>query len=528
MYDSRSLNFEALKSRLDIPAERVVGSTTDLPPKMLGLFYLESLAQQFSRMTGLNCYVPNFVCIRAGEKLAGELPPVVVSEQNAALLREPFSANPQAQELLTQTLQNGYFLACYNLDLTSGLIIRSAGKFEDGQRNSYAGVYKSLTTDSYPTESVFVEIGKQVAMSSYEPAALRYHYFNDTPTQPIDVIAQELVCKSVALNFTVTESGIESVEILGLNSRKVFIPDQEGRSGKLIDGTSGKEIVYLPKVLKVVDQLHNKVVRAFSAEAKGSGRISIECAFDSSCIDSGSCPNDLALLQIRPLPDASGIAGAVDSGTSLFAKSEAFFSIRTHLIPGPCNFDSVILCKVEATQSYQLGKEMLSAINRLREKRLFRPIVVLEAYLILKNNQHLDYILNTIANLPFVGVIDQGLHMESGFGDTSDRSIFAGHVGALVSERLGILVNASGFMSSFEERVVPKRIKEEIVPTEFEKLLASDLDELQIMDPNYPTDQCTELYALPAPMTLEVVTDPDTDAVNFYGGDDKRSRLRLN
>jgi hypothetical protein len=524
MLTNHSLNFEALKSRLHIPADRVLGSTTDLPAKMLGLFYLESRAQHLSRMTGLNCYVPKFVCIRAGEKLAGELPPVTVREGNVGLLREPFGVKPAAQQLLTETLRDGYFLARLELNLASGLIIRSAGKFEDGKVNSYAGVYQSLEAPAHAQEDEFVKTGQQVVMSPYAAAALRYHYFNGTPTQPIDVIAQELVGNSVALNFTVTSKSIESIEILGDYSRRVFIPGKEGRPGKLVDPASGQEIDWDRKLQRVMEQLHERVARAFCAEAAGNSRISIECAFDRSHIDSASCPNELALLQIRPLPDPLANTVVVEDRSAVPAEAEALFPIHTHLIAGPCTFDSVILCKQRAMASHELATELLAVINRLRDNQLFRPIVVLEDQLTGLSCMTRGYILETIANLPFVGVIDQGWHISRSRSDT-EASIFAGHVGALTSEKLRFLGNAHSFMSDLYRHADLEEIDEDITPTEFESLLSADLDHDTFW--GGLIYRCTEVYRPSAPVTIEVIDDPEADTRDPWDRDGKQSKLKL-
>jgi hypothetical protein len=176
--------------------------------------------------------------------------------------------------------------------------------------------------------------------------------------------------------------------------------------------------------------------------------------------------------------------------------------------------------------SYELAQELLAVINRLRDKELFRPLVVLEEHLTAMTCMRKGYILNTIGNLPFVGVVDEGSHISRHYGDT-DASIFAGHIGALTTERLRLLANAHGFMSHLRERAVLQKIKEEIIPTTFERLLASDLELEGVVEQACPMSRCTEVYLPSAPLTIEVVDAPEVEASNSWDINDEESKLKL-
>ena len=134
------------------------------------------------------------------------------------------------------------------------------------------------------------------------------------------------------------------------------------------------------------------------------------------------------------------------------------------------------------------------------------------------------YILDTIANLPFVGVIDQGRHISRSGSDT-EASIFAGHVGALTSEKLRFLGNAHSFMSDLYRHADLEEINEDITPTEFESLLSADLDPETFWGGSIY--RCTEVYLPNAPLTIEVVDAPEAAANNPWDVDDEQSKLKL-
>jgi hypothetical protein len=156
--------------------------------------------------------------------------------------------------------------------------------------------------------------------------------------------------------------------------------------------------------------------------------------------------------------------------------------------------------------------------------RLFRPIVVLEDQLKDLRSITRRYLLDTIANLSFVGVIDEGSHISRISSDT-EASIFAGHVGALASERLHFLGNAHSFMSDLYRHADLEEIGEDITPTEFESILSADLDRDTFFGGSIY--RCTEVYLPSAPLTIEVVDAPEADASNPWDVDDEESKLKL-
>lgn len=178
MLNRHHQTFQAFKANPNVPTDKVIGSTDNLSAKMLSLFYLESKAALFSRMTEIDCYVPPFVGIRTGEVLRGFCPSKLVSELSLNLLRDPLQQIPGAHGALKQALENGYNALSSRLSPTAEIFIRSAGQYEDGQKLSFAGVYDSVKVPAGDKLEKFIEIGQKVALSPYHPRGLRYHHWN--------------------------------------------------------------------------------------------------------------------------------------------------------------------------------------------------------------------------------------------------------------------------------------------------------------------------------------------------------------
>jgi hypothetical protein len=473
---------------------------------MLSLFYLARKSTLFSRTSEIECYVPPFVGIRTGEALQELYPSKLVSELSLTFLRKPLKQLPGAEAALSRVLQNGYDTLSSRLTPTSEIFIRSAGQYEDGKKLSFAGVYDSVKVPAADTFENFIKIGKKVALSPYQPRALRYQYWNNVPVAPIDVIAQEHVQNGVKLNFTVTSDGIESVELLSGDfgfdqKRKIFTPSKN----ELTDAITGKTLFNETQLAKQLSELCKKLSRAFQAEVIGDGRISIECAFDSTEVLDNTCPKKLALLQIRPLPAPVSLSPDC-------INKEKQFPLHTHIIPGPCTFDSVVVVKTLAMAKPHIGVELCAVVNNLRSMGQSRPLLILEDVLTAAANRDSSHLrLEMLAELPFVGIVDLGRHND-GFSDNV-RSVFAGHVGALINERVEFLVNQHDFehqLSSITN--LQETIQGSLSVADLEVLLASDL-------PNFPfcgngigaNQRTTKAYPLPTPITASVIPNPKYD-----------------
>lgn len=364
-----------------------------------------------------------------------------------------------------------------------------------------------------------------MALSPFAPAALRYHYFNNAPVQPIDIIVQQLVKNPVPLNFTVLPECVESIEVVGLAgyTKVVFLPAKDGKPGIFIDPTSGSQIDTLIMEREFIEQLHLVVAGAFCEEAKRNGKISIECAFTYEDIDQSRNPKELALLQIRPLPKPVEKNSASESNATPPLRTQRLLSMHTHLIAGPHSFDSMIVLPKSAAVSRHVGLELLTVVNRLREKQCTRPLVVLEHGLTSQHTSAREYILRAVANQQIVGVIDQGIHTNRGGNNVE---AFAGHTGALLSERLGLFVNAPDFMDQLKGVVELEELREQIVPTQLELLLASDLTHDNL--PSGGVRRVAGVYRPKAPFTLEVIKDPNVSMLRSRTAlADDLSKLKL-
>jgi hypothetical protein len=80
-------------------------------------------------------------------------------------------------------------------------------------------------------------------------------------------------------------------------------------------------------------------------------------------------------------------------------------------------------------------------------------------------------------------------------------------------------------MSDLYRHADLEEIDEDITPTEFESLLSADLDCQTFWGGSIY--RCTEVYLPSAPLTIEVVDAPKTDANNPWDVDDEQSKLKL-
>jgi hypothetical protein len=517
MFHRDQQTFQAYKANPKVPIDKVIGSRDNLSAKMLSLFYLESKAGQFARVTGIDCYVPPFVGIRTGEVLREFCPSKLVSKLSLNLLRDPLQQIPGAEGELKQALENGYNALSSRLSPTAEIFIRSAGQYEDGQKLSFAGVYDSVKVPAGDKFAKFIEIGQKVALSPYQPKALRYQYWNNVPVAPIDVIAQEHVRNAVKLNFTVTRDGIESVGLLSGDSgvsqkRKIFKPSEN----ELVDTITGKRLFNEAQLARQLSELCEKLSRSFEAEVIGDGRISIECAFDSTEVLDNTCPKKLAFLQIRPLP------APVSISQERITK-EIQFPLHTHIIPGPCTFDSVVVVKISAMTSPYIGVELCAVARNLHEMGKSRPLLILEGGLTSSAVSGYSQLrLEMLAELPFVGIVDLGRHNDR--FSYNARGVFAGHVGALINERVGLLVNQHNFEGQLRSITRPEETIQGGLPVaELESLLASDLAECTLLDNEIGNEigadlRTTQAYLLPTPMTASVIHNPEHNP--YYKVDD--------
>jgi hypothetical protein len=322
----------------------------------------------------------------------------------------------------------------------------------------------------------------------------------------VDVIAQEHVPNAVKLNFTVTRDGIESVELLGGDfgfdqERKIFTPSEN----ELADAITGEALFNEAQLAKQLSELCNKLLRSFEAEVIGDGRISIECAFDSTEVLDNTCPKKLALLQIRPLPAPVSISP--ESITE-----EMQFPLHTHIIPGPCTFDSVVVVNTRSMANHHIGVELCAVVNNLRAMGKSRSLLILEDVLTSSAKGGYGHLrLEMLAELPFVGIVDLGRHNDI-FSDNV-RSVFAGHVGALINERVEWLVNQHDFENQLRSITKPQETIQGSLPVaDLEVLLASDLAEYPFRGNEIEADlRTTQAYRLPTPITASVIPNPEHD-----------------
>lgn len=235
------------------------------------------------------------------------------------------------------------------------------------------------------------------------------------------------------------------------------------------------------------------------------GRISIECAFDSTEVLDNTCPKKLALLQIRPLP------APVSINPERITK-EMQFPLHTHIIPGPCTFDSVVVVGAYAMGLPHITVELCAVVNNLHEMGKSRPLLILEDVLTSAATRRFGRLrLEMLAELPFVGIVDLGIHNDR-FSDNV-RDVFAGHVGALINERVGLLVNQHEFEDQLRSITTPEEtIQGSLFVADIETLLASDLAEYPLSDNEIRANRrTTKAYLLPTPMTASVIPNPEHD-----------------
>ena len=103
--------------------------------------------------------------------------------------------------------------------------------------------------------------------------------------------------------------------------------------------------------------------------------------------------------------------------------------------------------------------------------------------------------------------------------------IFAGHVGALRSERLRLICNAYTFTCDLQNYAALEELREELMPTAPKKLLALDLDPEPFGGRSIY--RCAEVYLPSAPMTLEVIDNPDDSSPLSFKGEDDSSKLKV-
>ncbi len=425
---------------------------------------------------GLSFFVPPFKCVGVGDLFKGPLPPTLVGQLPYLTRRNPRAAAPEAFPALELRFQEAF--RSFNADSSTGYhkdggtIIRSAGPYEDGERLSFAGVYDSKRLANPSDIDEFVNTAVGVVFSPYNPRGLRYHHWNNIPIQPIDVIVQRCVPNAVALNFTVTSKGITSVLISSNTLRPtVYNPTAENDKGAFINPRTGLPANKIP-CADTVKRIVQRVATTFCPLAKDDRPISIECAFD---VNEGE--DALALLQLRPLP--------VPIPTSLGQLTQfTELPIHTHLIPGPCTFDSIVFVERVGIISRELGVELTAVTNRLREQSLTRPLLVVSAEVTEAGTTRFSrlYKLTQVASaLPFVGVIDEGQHLN--YKDISRQEVLAGHCEALITERCEIMANVHRFCHWFQRSGI--RLTQEsanITLTELEQDLCVDLANLESDD----------------------------------------------
>lgn len=548
--DIRPSTFQLTACALPSGHGRVVGSESNLPPKVVALFYLENIQHQMSTATGLLCYVPPFICVRTGNTLDNDFPATLVQHLNLATPPPPGNIPTHALDALRQQLRGSldFFLQIAGSSFANnGIIIRSAGQREDGETLSFAGVYDSTRLTMYSPEE-FVRVGVEVALSPYKPRGLRYHFFNEIPISPIDLIVQTLVPNAVALNFTVASTGVTSVFISGLGQHNfIFRPDAAGAETAFLDPTTNLPAQSVPnrsswygKIKTLVD----KVSEAFTTLAQDNQRISIECAFDKVRALHDGQVNGIALLQIRTLPSAKAATTNDLKNPAAIESSLGFIPAYSHLTPGPCTFDSIVCVGTRAIDSLDLGIQLISVLTRLRTQNLTQPLLVLDRDLAHgRGSMNLLFRLSEVSPaLPFIGVIDEAYHLD---GDIARerRVVLAGHLEALLTEKLQIVANVPNFTDKlrqeFNAGVRLVEMREELTPTQFECALAADFiafdpdpwesDESDsatvAVTPNSPRSAerpiliATTVYIPARPLTIEVVDSP-----TGQGNDDDNHR----
>ncbi len=510
-----------------------------LPPKVASLHRLIDECARIGQETGLCCFVPEFVHVPSRSILSNFLAPELVDRLSTAVLQDPTSVVSDAiVELNTQLRAARDSLLSSDAENSPNcrFIIRSAGIREDGEQLSFAGVYDSIRVDVLDDANL-KKVGLQVAMSPYKPRALRYHFFNGVPVEPIDVIVQKLVPNAVALNITVTSRDIASVLISGLPGGRDVIFRPNVAEEQFVNSRTNLPVQMPEGYREIIQDLIARVKRPFQRLAAGGNPISIECAFDKVSVSESSRVTKLALLQLRSLPVANPVNPQNLPNQLAIKEQLGFIPVDCYLKPGPCTFDSIVSVKNEAVYCPELGIELTVILRHLREKGCTRPLLVLGSELTRGRTSGLygSNNLNEVALAwPFVGLIDQAHHTSA--PEKPRDVVLAGHIEALVSESRQIVVNSSNFLAALQSNfpsdspIIPIMIPSSD-STSLDQALSRDLkpfdpgefsdqeDDLIVQSvetsrasatggssAKRPRPTYTEVYRLNQPLTIEVVS----------------------